>query len=229
MNRKISVGVIVLFIAVFCMAFSVSAERRGIGISNPLGEGGRLHVAMDEVFFFTPGADIHQGVFRQGPWGRLRYNLWGDSVSLVLTAYGLDRRTGYTLIYPYVDDAGNQHIVCLGSANTNRRGYLNLRARLDICSLPAYDDAHYEYGALLQLVPSQDVDCENSMLSEENNAEYLISYTTIRFTDTDGCSSLPESQEPPPSETDQDPVVPTEPEPEPEPEPVPGPADEIPY
>jgi hypothetical protein len=217
MNRKISVGVIVLFIAVFCMAFPVSAQSRSMTISNLLGGPGRHHVIMDDVYFFTPGADIHHGVFRQGPWGRLQYNLWGDSVSLALIANGLDRRTGYTLIYPYVDDAGNQHIVCLGSARTNRRGYLHLRARLDICSLPAYDDAHYEYGALLQLVPSQDVDCENGMLSEENNAEYLISYHPIRFTDTDGCSSMPESQEPPPSETDQEPIEPTEPEPEPEP------------
>lgn len=186
----------VLILAMICATSAVAAPRHFGPISSRAGHG-----PFASVYFFLQDTDTYRGMFRFESWGIMSYRLWGEEFQFSFKGYNLDRRESYTLIY-YPDPEGGGDIIRLGSGTANRRGQLNIHARLDICSLPASTDLGYFYGAQLMLVPTDSVSSEEDVLLTPGSEKNLISFHAIRFVDTNDCPTDPsETPEPPADET----------------------------
>lgn len=141
-----------------------------------------VHAPFASVYFFPQDAEIPSVMFRFDSWGLMSYRLWGKDFHFFFKGYNLERRTHYALIY-YPGPEGGTDMIRLGTARSNRRGQLNISARLNICSLPDTTDPNYFYGAQLMLVP---LNGEGELLPLEGMGN-LMSYHAIRFTNTEGC------------------------------------------
>jgi hypothetical protein len=146
-----------------------------------------------------------------GMWGRLNYNLWGDTFKFSFSGRGLPPETDYTLIY-YPDKWPGNGLICLGSGATtpawdkgkslgksghgghgsskHKGGNLNIHGNVEMdTSLPAEYDANFKpmdpsgaVGAKIWLVLSDDVQCSNGpQMLNWNPTEYLFEYNLIVF------------------------------------------------
>ncbi|MDA8138952.1 MAG: hypothetical protein M0036_09895 [Desulfobacteraceae bacterium] len=159
--------------------------------------GGRAPIA--SVYLFPQDTDVNDGIFRFDSWGLLSYRLWGPRFQFSLNGFNLERRKSYTLIY-YRGSQSAPEIICLGSSTTNRRGFLNITGRADVCSMPSTTDPDYFHGAQIMLVPSDSVVCAQGDFLTPESEKNLITYHSIRFTDTDGCPAENEVNPPPPAD-----------------------------
>lgn len=203
---------LVLVLAMICATSAVAAPRHlgaAIGKTDTPRHFGPIfsrayHGPPASVYFFPQDMDIYREMLHFEPWGLMSYRLWGEGFRFSFKGHNLDPRESYTLIY-FPDPEGGNVIIRLGSGRANRRGQLNIHARLDICSLPLASDPGFFYGAQLMLVPTINVSSEGDVLLAPGSEENLTSYHAIRFVDTNGCSSdTPETPEPPADETGDD-------------------------
>ena len=132
-----------------------------------------------------------------GMWGRLNYNLRGDTFKFSFSGRGLPPETDYTLIY-YPDQWPGNGLICLGSGTTtpawskgkhlgksghdghgdskHKGGNLNIHGDVEIgTSLPARYDANFNpidpsgaVGAKIWLVLSEDVQCAFNPLDQSD-------------------------------------------------------------
>ena len=117
-----------------------------------------------------------------GAWGKMKYNTSGSTFNFVFNAHGLEADTDYTLIY-YPDPWPGSGLICLGSGTANDYADVHIMGRVDTGDLPA--EADENDGAKIWLVLSNDVDCDNHLMTGWTPAEYLFEYDLITFDDTD--------------------------------------------
>jgi hypothetical protein len=102
-------------------------------------------------------------------WGQMDYNMLGDEFRFSFEGKRLLPETEYTLIY-YPDEWPGKGLVCLGKDQSNPKGNLQIKGKLEIPSgLPAPYDKNYNpaapsgaVGAKIWLVPTTDVQCEGT-------------------------------------------------------------------
>ena len=125
--------------------------------------------------------DIVEG----GAWGKMKYNLSGETFDFVFNGHGLEPGWDYTLIY-YPDPWPGSGLICLGNGIVNDEGNIHIAESVDIdTNLPAdWDEPEYE-GAKIWLVLSADVDCDEELMTGWNPTEYLFEGAVITFEDTD--------------------------------------------
>ena len=191
--KKIAISMIAMIFLLF--ASNVMADQSGEA------KVGRLFLFQkcDDILKDDPGYDPSTGcptigtgpwpVFHDnGMWGRLNYNLWGDTFKFSFSGRGLPPDTNYTLIY-YPDDWPGDGLICLGSGQTtpawgkgkslgksghdghgpwkHKGGNLNIHGDVELnTGLPAPYDENFNpvapsgaVGAKIWLVLTDDVHC----------------------------------------------------------------------
>jgi len=103
-----------------------------------------------------------------GAWGKMKYNLAGETFDFVFNGHGLVPGMNYTLIY-YPDPWPGEGLICLGEGTVNGGGEIHIAGSVDDTGdLPFLTDENYaapttyaddSEGAKIFLVPSDDVDC----------------------------------------------------------------------
>ena len=130
---------------------------------------------------------------KKGAWGKLRYNVYDTTFKFVFNGHKLVPGQEYSLIY-FPEPFPGEGLICLGSGTAKRGGnvhIMNMKEGVDTCSLPAESDANFADGALILLVPSEDVVCDEEMV-EWIPEDYLFGCDFITFEDLDGCGDEPE-------------------------------------
>ena len=146
----------------------------------PLGQSGASHVA-HVAFEAAEDSDSEA-------WGRMMYFWIGSSFDYVLNAHRLEPGTEWTLIARAADDSA----ICLGDGTVNPGGQLHLRDSLELESHLPEDLDPFEptpegedpAGTSLELVPSDDVDCDAGTAATEDE-DALASAHDIRFVDVE--------------------------------------------
>ena len=191
--KKIAISMIAMIFLLF--ASNVMADQSGEA------KVGRLFLFQkcDDTLKDDPGYDPATGcpTIGTGPWpvfpdndmwGRLNYNLWGDTFKFSFSGRGLPPETDYTLVY-YPDKWPGNGLICLGSGTTtpawgkgknlgksghdghgpwkHKGGNLNIHGDVELnTGLPADYDKNYSpidpsgaVGAKIWLVLTDDVHC----------------------------------------------------------------------
>ena len=121
-------------------------------------------------------------IVEDGAWGKMKYNLSGETFDFVFNGHGLEPGFDYTLIY-YPDPWPGSGLICLGSATANNGGNVHIADSVEIdTDLPI--EADENDGAKIWLVLSEDFDCSDGWFAW-NPAEYLFEENLITFDDTD--------------------------------------------
>ena len=118
-----------------------------------------------------------------GAWGKMKYNLSGETFDFVFNGHGLEIGLEYTLIY-YPDGWPGEGLICLGSGTVNEEGNIHIAESVDTGDLPAEGDTTPLGGAKIWLVLSNDINCDDQFYGW-NPTEYLFEDDVITFDDTD--------------------------------------------
>ena len=121
-------------------------------------------------------------IVEDGAWGKMKYNLSGETFDFVFNGHGLEPGFDYTLIY-YPDPWPGSGLICLGSATANNGGNVHIAESVEIECLPI--EANDNDGAKIWLVLSSDVDCDEQFMTGWAPEEYLFEYDLVTFNDTE--------------------------------------------
>jgi len=135
------------------------------------GQAGKSNIA--HLYLYEKDPDSWD-IVEDGAWGKMKYNLSGETFDFVFNGHGLDADMDYTLIVYYGEDWPGTGI-CLGNGMTNSGGEIHIANSVDTGSL---EDAK------IWLVRSDDQECDFGM-TDWNPKEYLFEYDLITFNDTD--------------------------------------------
>jgi len=180
MKKVIYLLITLLVLSVFlfgCTTPEIDLSRKG-----PSGPAGKSNIAHLYLYEKDPGTwDIEE----DGAWGKMKYNLSGETFDFVFNGHGLEPETDYTLIY-YPDPWPGTGLICLGEGVVNEEGNVHIAASVETGDLPIETDANYPDGAKIWLVLSEDVDSESdpTQMTGWNPTEYLFEYDLITFDDT---------------------------------------------
>jgi len=120
----------------------------------------------------------------------MMYFWYNSTFDYVLNAHALEVGTDWTLTYQ-PEPLPSAGVICLGSATVNGGGQLHLADSIELNSNlpptldPTADPSTQPPDALLALVPSADVDCDNGSMVNFVPDTYLWSSPRVRFVDTD--------------------------------------------
>ena len=117
-----------------------------------------------------------------GAWGKMKYNLSGESFDFVFNGHELEPGLDYTLIY-YPDPWPGNNLICLGAGTVCEDGNIHIKNSVETGDLPIESDTND--GAKIWLVLTDDVDCENNTMTGWNGTEYLFEGALITFDYTD--------------------------------------------
>jgi hypothetical protein len=109
-------------------------------------------------------------IVEDGAWGKMKYNLSGETFDFVFNGHDLAADTDFTLIY-YPDPWPGNGLICLGEGTSDEFGDVHIMGSIDTGDL---EDAK------IWLVLSSDVSCDVQMIGW-TPAEYLFEYDVISF------------------------------------------------
>lgn len=175
MKRSITIIAFIIFVA----GIFVSSMAMAKGKNGPAGKSNVGHLYLYEKTG-EPDWEIVEG----GAWGKIKYNLSGSRFEFVFNGHYLEAEYEYTLIY-YPDPWPGEGLICLGSGMANANGDVHIRGSVDTGDLPSEDDDNFQDGAKIWLVLSDDVDCEEALMTGWSPTFYLFEYDLITFDDTD--------------------------------------------
>jgi len=165
--KKILVIVVVVAMMTALIATPVMAAGKN-------GQSGKSNIGHLYLWEKDPTTwDIVEG----GAWGKMKYNLSGETFDFVFNGHELDPGLDYTLIY-YPDPWPGEGLICLGSSTVNEKGDIHIKNSVETGGLPMASDEND--GAKIWLVLTADVDCGAGMTGW-NSAEYLFEYDVITF------------------------------------------------
>ena len=147
------------------------------------GQAGKSNVAHLNLYEKNP-ADWT--VVEGGAWGKMKYNLSGETFDFVFNGHGLTVGAEYSLIY-YADPwPGDNPGALIGSGTVNEDGDIHIAGseKLNI-DIPHTDDANYPGGAKIWLVTSADYNSGTNAMTGWNPTEYLFENNLIQYDDTD--------------------------------------------
>jgi hypothetical protein len=201
MKKIINFFIVLLVLGVFvigCTTPEVDLSRKG-----PSGQAGRSNVA--HLYLYEKTGDPDWDIVVDGAWGKMKYNLSGETFDFVFNGHGLLPGVEYELIY-YVDPfdqsqwATLHSIMCLGTGTANGGGNVHIAASVDTGDLPNplvdpnADENLTTYtwdsstGAKIWLVPKTDISCELGQFTAWNHEVedniYLFEEELINFDDT---------------------------------------------
>ena len=202
MNKKImKVAMALLLIGLLASPIMAKGPNKQDGSKGISKQAGKSNVGHLYLYEKAPDPEATREdpwlIVEGGMWGKMRYNLSGPTFDFVFNGHGLPVGQEYTLIY-YPDPWPADGLICLGSgivtacedeeACVNEgSGNIHIKGFVDTGDLPILEDANYENGAKIFLVPSVDVDCENQvMVGWTGDDANLYEGALIYFTDTDG-------------------------------------------
>jgi len=143
------------------------------------GQAGKSNIA--HLYLHEKDPDTWE-IVEDGAWGKMKYNLSGETFDFVFNGHGLEPGLDYTLIY-YPDPWPGTGLICLGSGTVNEEGNVHIAESVDTGDLPIEVDEND--GAKIWLVLTDDVDCFAAQMVGWNPTEYLFEYDLITFDDTD--------------------------------------------
>jgi hypothetical protein len=120
-------------------------------------------------------------IVEDGAWGKMKYNLSGETLDFVFNGHNLDAGVDYTLIY-YPNPWPGNGLICLGSGTVNEDGNIHIKNSVDTGDMPIAGDINN--GAKIWLVLSGDVDCDGQVMVGWHGTEYLFEDDLINFDDT---------------------------------------------
>jgi len=167
MKKYLILVLIVLLIGV--LTVSVLAGKTG-----QAGKSNTAHLYLHEK---DPGT---WEIVEDGAWGKMKYNLSGETFDFVFNGHGLEIGLDYTLIY-YPDGWPGEGLICLGSGIVNDEGNIHIAESVPTGDLPIEADDNYPDGAKIWLVLTSDVDCDGQLMTGWTPIEYLFEYDLITF------------------------------------------------
>jgi hypothetical protein len=157
----------------------ISALTVGV-LAGKTGQAGKSNIA----HIYLHEKDDNWVIVEDGAWGKMKYNLSGETFDFVFNGHGLVEGEDYTLIY-YPDKDGNpwprEDIICLGSGIANAELDVHIMGSVDTGDLPD-PLVDINEGAKIWLVLTSDVDCDECEMFGWNPTEYLFEYDLITFT-----------------------------------------------
>jgi hypothetical protein len=149
-------------------------------VVGPLGQAGNSQVA--HVTFSAPEDS------ESDAWARMMYFWIGTTFDFVLNAHQVEPGSEWTLVARAEDGSA----ICLADGTANPGGELHLRDSIELDShLPdgldpfeATPEGEDPSGATLELVPSDDTDCDAGTVADDAG-DVLTSDNDIRFVDVD--------------------------------------------
>jgi len=119
-------------------------------------------------------------ILEGGAWGKMKYNLSGETFDFVFNGHELEPGLDYTLIY-YPDPWPGNNLICLGTGTVCEDGNIHIKNSVKTGDLPIESDEND--GAKIWLVLTDDVDCDNNVMIGWNGTEYLFEGALITFED----------------------------------------------
>jgi len=153
---------IILFMALVAMSPALAVKPNGPSAYNGLhkGNSGVKHLELYEKKI-DPVTSEWSPV-EKGAWGKMGFS----EDSFVFNGHKLESNTEYTLIR-YEDPWPGSPVTCLGEGASNKGGNIHLSGEMK------------EDGPKVWLVLSDDVDCDNAIMTGWNQLEYLFEYDLI--------------------------------------------------
>jgi hypothetical protein len=143
----------------------------------PHGQAGKSNVAH---LYLCEKNETTWEIVPNGSWGKMKYLLNGPEFKLNFNGHGLEPDWNYTLIY-YPDPWPGKNLTCLGNGTANEGGNIRIASSIYTGDLPNESDENFPEGAKIWLVLSDDVDCENRMMTGWNPKEYLFEHNLITY------------------------------------------------
>jgi len=194
-----------MFLTVFMVGCTTVVPESDFSRKGPNGQAGNSKVAHLYLYQKT-WVDPQVGDYLDvdgGAWGKMKYNLAGETFDFVFNGHGLVPGMNYTLIY-YPDPWPGQGLICLGEGIVNGGGEIHIKGSVDDTGdLPIEGDLNAiegtstledgSTGAKIFLVPSDDVDCGGQFMSGwtgpwsgniDGENIYLFEDELITFDDT---------------------------------------------
>lgn len=165
MKKYIILVLIVLLIG--ALTVGVLADKHG--------QAGKSDIA--HLYLHEKDPDTWE-IVEDGAWGKMKYNLSGETFDFVFNGHGLEIGLDYTLIY-YPDPWPGDGLICLGSGTVNEEGDIHIAESVDTGNLPIEGDEND--GAKIWLVLTSDVDCDGQLMIGWSPDEYLFEYDLITF------------------------------------------------
>ena len=140
----------------------------GKGKTGQAGKSNIAHLYLYQKTYVDPNVGDYLDV-DGGAWGKMKYNLAGETFDFVFNGHGLVPGDDYTLIY-YPDPWPGTGLICLGSGIVNDEGNIHIADSVDTgVDLPILGDLNADTatttledgstGAKIFLVPTSDVGC----------------------------------------------------------------------
>ena len=133
-------------------------------------------------------------ILENGAWGKLKYNISGQTFNFVFNGHSLVPEFEYKLIY-YPDPWPGNGLICLGTGVADENGNVHIKESVETGNMPTIEDKNCcpdsdcngdcNGGAKIWLVLSEDVDCDNNKMIGWHPNEYLFEYDLITFKLTD--------------------------------------------
>ena len=145
----------------------IGALTAGV-LAGKTGQAGKSNIAHLYLYEKDP---VTWEIVEDGAWGKMKYNLSGETFDFVFNGHGLEPGLHYHIIY-YPDPWPGEGLICLGGSTVNEDGDVHIAVSFDIDDL---EDAK------IWLVLTNDVDCSGLGMLEWNPSEYLFEYDLINF------------------------------------------------
>ncbi|MFC1948545.1 hypothetical protein ACFLXY_11580, partial [Chloroflexota bacterium] len=142
------------------------------------GQAGNSNIGHLYLYEKDPGS---WEIVEDGAWGKMKYNLSGETFDYVFNGHGLEPGCEYTLIY-YPDPWPGEGLICLGEGTADKGGNVHIKGSKDTGDLPMTGDDNHPDGAKIWLVLSEDVDCDEQEMTGWTPCEYLFEYDLITYT-----------------------------------------------
>lgn len=167
-------------LGVSVVAALVIAGFAGVAVAHgPSQQAGHSNVAHLNLYEKNPDT---WNIVEDGAWGKMTYNTEGPTFDFVFNGHGLEAGTEYTLIY-YPDPWPGKGLICLGAGTATEEGDIHIMNTVDTGDLPKEYDNNDK--AKIWLVLSEDVDCDEQVMTGWNPTEYLFEEKKISYTDTE--------------------------------------------
>ena len=155
----------------------IGALTAGV-LAGKTGQAGKSNIA--HLYLHEKDPDTWE-IIEDGAWGKMKYNLSGETFDFVFNGHGLEPGLHYHIIY-YPDPWPGEGLICLGGSTVNEDGDVHIAVSFDIDDLPFPTDENYPEGAKIWLVKTSDLRCGgDSRMVGWNPSEYLFEYELIKF------------------------------------------------
>jgi hypothetical protein len=176
---------ILLFTLCVLMVSAMATMVYAAGKNGQSGKSNTGHLYFYEKTPIDPNPELTPWpIVEDGAWGKMKYNLSGETLDIVFNGHGLEPDVCYMLIY-YPDPWPGTGLVCLGVGAADLDGNVHIQSSTTTGDLPIDSDDNASVGAKIWLILCDDLDCDTGVWDAWNPTEYLFeaTWTGIGFDD----------------------------------------------